>query len=177
MRPALLRAYCDTRYDVAGIEIRVGRRCPAMDRLLLSHRVHTAVFITAFNPFSRVMPHGWNQRMQARLQQAVRRRLALPAQGSLQRWTEAHLLVLSDPMPMRKLARHYRQYGIVIVRRGQPAWLALISQAGLSGGSPTANRKRKIGCPPHIRRTVDHGNCAGNLSGGTGSGKVRHHMG
>ncbi|HEX3573654.1 MAG TPA: DUF3293 domain-containing protein [Rhodopila sp.] len=137
MRPALLRAYRDTHYEVAGIEIRVGRRCPAMDLLLLSHRVHTGVFITAYNPFSRLMPHRWNQRMQVRLQQAVRQRPALPARGSLGRWGEAHLLVLGDPRPIRKLARYYRQYGIVIVRRGQPAWLELISQAGLSGGFPT----------------------------------------
>ena len=87
----MLIAYRKTSYKAAGIEVRIGRRSPAMDRLLSSHGVREAVFITAYNPFSRVMPPGWNQRMQLRLAQVLRRRQCLPAQGSWRRWSEAHL--------------------------------------------------------------------------------------
>lgn len=120
IHPALLKAYRETCYETAGIAVRVGRRCAAMDRLLLSHRVRTAVFITAFNPMSRVMPPGWNRRMQASLLTAVRRRRPmLPARGHLRHWSEDHVLVFGDPRPMIRLARRYRQNAIVIVGRGQ----------------------------------------------------------
>jgi hypothetical protein len=125
MRPALLRAYRKTCFEAAGIEVRIGRRCVLMDRLLASHGAHGAVFITAYNPFSRVMPSGWNWRMQGRLRQTLWRRQVLCGTGSWRRWSEAHLLVFGDPQPMRKLARRYRQYGIVIVHAGQPARLVL----------------------------------------------------
>ncbi|MDR3532546.1 MAG: DUF3293 domain-containing protein [Rhodopila sp.] len=121
MRPSLLRAYRMTCYEVAGIQVRIGRRSSAMDACLLSYGVHEAVFITAYNPFSRPMPPGWNRRMQARLAQAVRRRPVLVASGHWRRWSEAHLVVFGDVRPARGLARRFRQNAIVIVRRGQPA--------------------------------------------------------
>jgi hypothetical protein len=120
MRPALLKAYRETCYEAAGIQVRIGRRSPRMDRLLASHGVREATFITAYNPFSRPMPPGWNQLMQTRLHRVVRRRTVLPARGFLHRWSEAHLLVFGDTKPIRKLARQFRQNGIVIVTRGQP---------------------------------------------------------
>jgi hypothetical protein len=123
MRPTLLRAYRNTSYQVGDIRIRIGRRCSAMDRLLCAHASREAAFITAYNPFSRLMPPGWNQRMQKRLAGAVRRRTALPATGSLRGWSETHLLVLGDVRPIRRLARRYRQNAIVTVRLQQPARL------------------------------------------------------
>ena len=125
MRPALLSAYRKTCYEAAGSTIRVGRRCVGIDRLLLAHGSHVAALITAYNPFSRRMPPGWNQRMQARLLQAVRRRPVLFGTGSLGRWSEAHLLVFGDPRPVQRLARRYRQCGIVIVRLRQPTRLVI----------------------------------------------------
>ena len=38
---------------------------PRMDALLARHGARCAVFVTAWNPFSRRMPAGWNRRMQA----------------------------------------------------------------------------------------------------------------
>jgi hypothetical protein len=125
LRPTLLRAYRRTRYEAAGISIRIGRRCAAADRLLLSHGVRSAVLVSACNPFSRKMPHGWNQRMQQRLRQALRRHAILSGTGSLGRWSEAHWLVFGDPRPVQRLARLYRQNGIVIVRRGQTAQVVI----------------------------------------------------
>jgi hypothetical protein len=123
----MLIAYRKTSYKAAGIEVRIGRRSPAMDHLLSSHGVREAVFITAYNPFSRVMPPGWNQRMQLRLAQVLRRRQCLPAQGSWRRWSEAHLMVLGDTRPVRRQARRFRQNGIVMFRSGQPARLLVVS--------------------------------------------------
>ena len=120
-----LSAYRKTTYEAAGIGVRIGRRSPAMDRLLALHGVRQAVFITAYNPFSRRMPLGWNQRMQARLAQALRRRRVLPAKGSWRRWSEAHLIVFGDVRLVCRLTGPFRQNAIVIVRRGQPARLRL----------------------------------------------------
>ena len=125
MRPRLLAAYRETCYDVGGIGMRVGRRCAAMDRLLLAHGVRTGVLITAFNPLSRLMPPGWNRRMQASLRQTLWRRRVLPASGSLRRWSEAHLVVFGDVPPVQRLARRFRQCAVVVVRLRQPARLLL----------------------------------------------------
>jgi hypothetical protein len=96
-----------------------------MDRVLLSHSARTATFVTAYNPLSRVMPPGWNHRMQIRLRQSLRRRHVVWGRGTLGRWSEVHLLVFSDPAPVRRVARHFRQNGIVIVRHRQPAKLVV----------------------------------------------------
>jgi hypothetical protein len=120
-----LSAYRKTIYEIDGIEVRIGRRCPAMDDLLASYRVREAALITAHNPFSRVMPPGWNQRMQERLAEALWRRRILPAKGSWRLWSEAHLLVLGDARQLRRLISLFRQHGIVIVGRGQIARLML----------------------------------------------------
>ena len=125
MRPPPLSAFRKTCYEAAGTKIRVGRRSVAMDRLLLAYTSRAAVLITAYNPFSRKMPPGWNERMQTRLLQDVRRRPVLFGTGSLGRWSEAHLLVFGDPRPLQRLARRYRQHGIVIVYHGQAARLVI----------------------------------------------------
>ena len=123
--PRTLIAYRRTHYNAGDIEVRIGFRSPAMDRALTVYRAREAVLITAYNPFSRIMPPGWNQRMQARLAQALRRRRTLPAKGSWRRWSEAHLMVLGDVRPVCRLIGSFRQNAIVIVRRGQPAQLRL----------------------------------------------------
>jgi Protein of unknown function (DUF3293) len=125
VRPALLRAYRNTCYEAAGIPIRIGKYSAGSDRLLLTHRARSAALITAYNPRSRLMPLAWNLRMQARLLQALCRRRMLPARGFLGRWSEAHLLVFGDPLPVQRLARRYRQNAIVIVRLGQPPRLVM----------------------------------------------------
>lgn len=127
MTPALIRAYRATTYHAAGIDIRIGRRSPAMDRLLASHHVREAVFITAWNPRSRRMPDGWNRRMQSRLVESTRRLAAMPASGTWRRWSEAHLLLFCSPARASVLGRRFHQYALVIVQQAQPAWLLLPS--------------------------------------------------
>ncbi|PPQ36480.1 DUF3293 domain-containing protein [Rhodopila globiformis] len=123
MTPGLRRAYHRTEYTVSGITLRIGRRSAGMDRLLRSWNRREAAFITAYNPYSRPMPPGWNRRMQQRLLLAARRWPVLPASGQWRRWREAHLVILAPRPCATVLARRFRQHGIVMLRRGQPALL------------------------------------------------------
>jgi hypothetical protein len=127
LHPALLRAYQQTSYEAGGIKVHIGQRSAAADQLLLAHGARSAVFITAYNPLSRRMPPQWNQRMLTHLRHALGRRPVLWGRGTAGHWSEAHLLVFGDPRPIYRLARHYRQYGIVIVQHGQPARLVVVS--------------------------------------------------
>jgi hypothetical protein len=105
--------------------VTIGRRVP--DRLLLQLGSRLAVFVTAWNPMSRRMPDGWNQRMQARLRERLRRFRSAPADGRLGRWREAHLLVaVADFRPVRRVARIFRQRAIVVVRPARLAQLVLL---------------------------------------------------
>jgi hypothetical protein len=130
MRRALARAYARTAYEAAGAVARIGRRSPTLDRLLRRLGARQGGFVTAWNPFSRRMPRGWNDRMLARLRQAARR---LPVadgwgrgQGRGNGWAERHLLVAADLRRVAVLARRFRQNAIVAVRLGGPARLRLL---------------------------------------------------
>ncbi|MBV1799065.1 DUF3293 domain-containing protein [Siccirubricoccus sp. G192] len=130
MKRALARAYARTEYEAAGAIARIGRRSPALDRLLRCLGARQGGFVTAWNPCSRRMPRGWNDRMLARLRQAARR---LPvaegwgrSQGRGNGWAERHLLVAADPRRVAVLARRFRQNAIVAVRLGGPARLRLL---------------------------------------------------
>jgi hypothetical protein len=124
--PKLLHAWRATDYVVDTILVRIGRRSSAMDVLLARLGARTGVFVTAWNPLSRAMPPGWNRRMQQRLSERLRRYVSLQASGSLRRWHEAHLLVAGDKRPIVRLARLFRQRGVVLVARHQPARLVLL---------------------------------------------------
>jgi hypothetical protein len=123
LSPRLLNAWRQTRYVAGEAEVRIGRKSPAMDKLLTGYGARTGVFVTAWNPLSRLMPIRWNQRMQIRLKARLRRRTTLPAAGEWRSWREEHLLVLAEPGLILRLARQFRQAAIVVVRRGQAAAL------------------------------------------------------
>ena len=127
MKPALHRAYTRTRYEAGGVVVRIGQRSTAMDALLDAHRVRSAGFVTAWNPFSRRMPRGWNERMLGRLREAARRRRRVLAEGwgSGGGWAERHLLVAGDARWLARLARRFRQNALVVVARGRPARLQM----------------------------------------------------
>jgi hypothetical protein len=124
MPPRLLRAYRRTRYSTGGIVVRVGRCVP--DALFRQVGAREAVFVTAWNPRSRRMPLGWNARMQRRLAERLRRFVVVPADGALGRWHEAHLLVAADVRRMLRVARMFRQLGVVAIRRRHRARLVLL---------------------------------------------------
>ena len=119
----LERAYRGSGYEAAGAVARVGRRSPAVDALLARLGARHGGFLGAWNPLSRRMPPGWNQRLQARLRQAARRLPAAEGWGGTARWREAHCLFGGDPRRLAVLARRFRQAAFVVVRRGQPARL------------------------------------------------------
>ena len=133
--PRLLRAYRDTSYVAEGIDIRIGHRVP--DALFARLHARSATLLTAWNPLSQRMPAGWNNRMQLRLHERLCRRLALPAEGTLRRWHEAHLLAAGDPRPLLRLARIFRQRGVVVLRRRQCARIVLFAlpERALTAGS------------------------------------------
>jgi hypothetical protein len=122
----LRAAYARTAYEAATIAVRIGRRSAAMDALLRAKGTRAAGFVTAWNPFSRRMPRGWNERMLARLREAARGRVLAEGWGSARSWSERHLLIAGDPRWLMRLARRFQQNALVVVARGQPARLAAV---------------------------------------------------
>jgi hypothetical protein len=137
MSPAEARlqaAYRRSVYTAAGAEARIGRRSPAVDALLRQLGARQGGFVTAWNPFSRRLPPGWNARMLARLRQAARRLPQAEGEGGHGRWRERHLLVAGDPRRVLVLARRFRQAAIVVVRQGAPARLVALRWVTPRGG-------------------------------------------
>lgn len=126
MTPALRRAYRRTSYEAAGAVAQVGRRSAAVDALLARLGSGQGAFVTAWNPFSRAMPWGWNDRMGQLLRDATRRIPRAEGWGRAAGWGEQHLLLATDPRRAVVIARRFRQNAIVVVRRGQPARLVLL---------------------------------------------------
>jgi hypothetical protein len=125
--PARLNAaYRRSLYEAEGAIARIGRRSPAVDALLCRLGARQGGFVTAWNPFSRRMPTGWNARMLARLCTAARRLPRADGQGGDGRWREQHLLLAGDPRQVMVLARRFRQAAIVVVRCGVPARLVVL---------------------------------------------------
>jgi len=122
----LIGAYRRSTYRVGTVKLRVERRCPAMDALLRDAGVRAAVLTGAWNPMSQRRPMGWNQRMDARLRERLRRHHWLAGEGGAGGWWEAHVLVLGDPRPALMLARRFRQRAVVVLRRGQKARLIVV---------------------------------------------------
>lgn len=116
-------AYLRTDYEAAGIVVRIGRRSAAMDALLRARGVRGAAFVTAWNPFSRKMPRGWNERMNARLRHVARGRVVAEGWGSARGWREAHLLVAADRRWIMRVARLFRQNAVVTLAPGRRARL------------------------------------------------------
>jgi hypothetical protein len=125
LSPAMRAAYARTDYEAAGIVARIGRRSAALDALLRAHGAKAAGFVTAWNPFSRKMPRGWNDRMLAKLRQAARGRVLAEGWGRGLSWAERHLLIAGDPRWIARLARRFRQHALVMVAPGHPARIVL----------------------------------------------------
>lgn len=162
--PRLLRAYRQTRYTADGIEIRVGRRNAAMDAWLAAHGAQTGVLITAWNPRSRRMPRGWNARMQHHLAEHIRRCACVDAEGRLRQWHEAQLLVLCPPELAERIARRFRQRGIVVLRRHHPARLIILpDRCRPVGIRPDSLARQAPGAPPSSA-AVERGSRISRLS-------------
>lgn len=129
LAPRLRRTYLKTRYSVEACEVRVGRRAPAVDATLARHGARCGVLVTAWNPLSRLMPRGWNERMQRQLRERLREVCVLRGDGALGRWREEHLFVLAPAPFVLRLARIFRQNAVVVVVRTQCAALHPVSWA------------------------------------------------
>jgi hypothetical protein len=129
MTARLHAAYAASAYEAAGAIARIGRRGAAVDALLHRLGARQGGFVTAWNPYSRRMPAGWNARMLDRLREAVRRLPAAEGHGGTPGWRERHLLLAGDPRRLAVLARRFRQNAIVTVRLGAPARLVLLRRA------------------------------------------------
>jgi hypothetical protein len=122
----MLAAYRRTRYEAAGAVARIGRRDAAVDAVLRRLGARRGAFVTAWNPWSRRMPAGWNARMTARLLAAAKRLPFAEGEGRARGWSERHLLLAADPRRAAVLARRFRQSAVVVVRSGAPARLILL---------------------------------------------------
>ncbi len=129
MTARLRAAYAASGYEAAGAVARIGRRSAAVDALLRRLGARQGGFVTAWNPFSRKRPRGWNERMHVRLLQATRRLARSEGWGGTPEWQEHHLLLAVDPRRIGVLARRFRQNAIVAVRVGHPARLVMLHQA------------------------------------------------
>jgi len=114
-------------YAAGGVTVRIGRRSAAMDALLIRHGARIGVFVTAWNPMSRRMPVGWNNRMQRALTSRLRFVPAIAADGVWRDWHEAHLLAFAPLARGIGLARRFRQRAVVVVRVGAPVRLVPVS--------------------------------------------------
>lgn len=123
MNRRLVAAYRGTDYEAAGAVARIGRRSAEIDALLRRLGAREGAFVTAWNPWSRRMPPGWNARVMARLREAARRLQSAEGQGRGHGWSERHLLLAADPRRAAALARRFRQNAIVALRVGAPAKL------------------------------------------------------
>jgi hypothetical protein len=124
--PRLLRAYRRTRYAAGPVAVTIGRRSPSADALLGRCRGRTAVLLTAWNPMSRRMPDGWNDRMQQALAARLRGHAVLDGSGTWRGWREALVLVIAPVPPMVTLARQFRQRAVVMLAQGHPARLVSV---------------------------------------------------
>ena len=124
--PRLLAAFHASTYHVGPLELRIGARDAAMDRLLRQHGVRAATLIGAWNPRSRLHPPGWNRHADRRLRGHLRHRSWIQATGGAGRWWEEHVLLLGDARVALVLARRFRQRAVVVLRRGQRARLVVV---------------------------------------------------
>jgi hypothetical protein len=131
----LARAWRTAEYRAGGVAFRVGRRDPALDRLIAPARA--AILIGAWNPMGRRMPAEWNRRAHRALEARLRRADWMLAEGGSARWREDHALVLGPSVPVLRLARLFRQGAVVALARGRPPRLLILAPQGTYAASST----------------------------------------
>jgi hypothetical protein len=125
--PRLARGWRITVFEAACAEARLGLRSAALDAVLAQHAARQGAFIGAWNPMSRAMPRGWNDRALARLRRCARLpRVEGIGHAARPPWAEEHLLMIGDIRRIVVLARRFRQHAILRVRlRGASRLLVL----------------------------------------------------
>lgn len=128
MSGGLSKAFRETDYLAEGAVARIGQRSASMAKLLRRLGSGQGVFLSAWNPMAKSRPMGRNQRAQARLWQAARRRCFVPArsqpkQAAHARWGEDQIFLAADLRLALRLARQFRQLAVVAVRHDGAARL------------------------------------------------------
>jgi len=134
--PDLLQAYRETIFCVftaAGeLHIRVDQPSAPIDKLLAAHDVSSAAFITAFNPYSKVLSTAENFARQEQLLAGLQADgfEFYPGEGRDPggEWLpEQSVLILAmDEAAATRLAQRYEQNAYVLVQAGKPAELLLV---------------------------------------------------
>lgn len=130
---ALREAYLQTTYRVVGapepVDIRIGHRSRALDRLLQENGVQNWAFVTASNPRSRRLPDRDNAKRNTEMKQSLQQGgwqmldgMGLPCSPE---WQPEHsVLILGiDRDAAMKVALRWEQNAIVCGTIGQPAEL------------------------------------------------------
>lgn len=134
MDDQLIQAYCATNYRVHATEpfaLRIGRICAACDALLDTHGVTTAAYLTAWNPYSKVVSDAANADAQTKLTAELTdvsvSVLSGEGVGDTGDWPpEPSLFALGiGREAATSLAQKYHQNAFVWVERGKAAELVL----------------------------------------------------
>jgi hypothetical protein len=133
----LRRQYEATRYridlpDDGPIDARIGERNTALDALLRARGCRDGVFITAWNPQSRLLDRATNEGRNAELARALDARPVLPHRGIADAgdWEERGFFVLDLPCEEAlSLARRFGQIAIVHVALGHVPVLCFTEEA------------------------------------------------
>jgi hypothetical protein len=126
-------AYCQTTYRVSvdgcDVDIRIGERNGLLDRILKEHGAETWVFVTAFNPLSRLLSAAENRARQEELRGELEARGLTRFDGygigDNRRWPpeESYLVLGLSRDEARSLGRRHEQYAVVFGHRHQAAEL------------------------------------------------------
>jgi hypothetical protein len=118
----LLQAFADTHYIVhheTPFVMHIGQFCPELKALMAAHNALSAIFITAWNPFSQNLPVKQNKARQDELKANIKRRGLICIDGigkhPNNKWPgEVSALVLGlDLEAAKSLARYYEQDAFV----------------------------------------------------------------
>jgi hypothetical protein len=120
--PELLQAYAETDYIVhhqPPFTMHIGQPCLELKTLMAEHKVLSAAFITAWNPFSQNLPAKENQARQDKLKANIKKCGLICIDGigkhPSNNWPgEVSVLALGlDLEAAKSLARHYEQHAFV----------------------------------------------------------------
>jgi hypothetical protein len=116
----LYNAYSSTLYQVAEprVDIRIGVKSKELDALLLLHNRTTYAFITAWNPFSKILSEDENNRRNKLLFEELFKKYVLfqgHGIGQDPKWKpeESFLVLGIDERTAAELGRKYEQNAIV----------------------------------------------------------------
>ncbi|AVR44763.1 DUF3293 domain-containing protein [Christiangramia fulva] len=132
MKQELINAYYHTSYNIfePPISIKIGQQNPQLDILLKNHHQSCWAYVTAYNPFSELLPDEENEERHCLLKDKLNEYPFLEGEGvGLDpSWNpEKSLLILGiSETDAVKLGEYFQQNAIVVGRRKGQARLVLL---------------------------------------------------